>query len=472
LIPRRVSVIRPRGRGAVLELLIFLVPAEGGSVILDGKKVGPSDFFSYNKFVVQASFDVNLGEAGKHPALQAGRITWEMRMYDVIVVGAGPSGLSAARRLKEKGLDVLVLEKKKKVGEHVICAGIVGQEAFERFDLSRESVLHEIKKIRIFSPLSLSLTYEHPKPLAYAVDRVRFDQYLTRETLEGAIDIRPGTEVQDVSVTDREVTVFTRREGIAHERYSARVVFLATGVHYNLHKKLGLGLPREFLHGIQAELELDPVDCTSVFLGRDIAPGAFAWLVPLNGRKVRLGLIAEKDPRGCFSRLVKRISPQSIGDMEMDKVQLKPIAQGLISRTYGDRVLALGEAAGQVKTTTGGGIYFGLICSEIAARVVLKAFSRGEFSRKELAEYERLWRKALRKEILIGYYARKVCSTLSDRQIDRVLRVIQTNGFISFLQDKGNFDWHSSLILHFFRRFPLWQVLRSRIGKNKGRPVN
>ena len=73
-------------------------------------------------------------------------------MHDVLVVGAGPSGLNAARILSARGLDVLVLEKKKEVGEHIICAGIVGEEAFQKFALSQDSILKKIQEIKIVSP--------------------------------------------------------------------------------------------------------------------------------------------------------------------------------------------------------------------------------------------------------------------------------------------------------------------------------
>jgi flavin-dependent dehydrogenase len=138
-----------------------------------------------------------------------------------------------------------------------------------------------------------------------------------------------------------------------------------------------------------------------------------------------------------------------------------------MSKTYGERVLAIGEAAGQVKTTTGGGIYFGLLCSEIASRVILKRFQEGIFSEGRMAEYEKSWKKALQKEIRIGYYARKLCAKLSDSQIESLFRVIQTDGFLPLVRERGNFDWHSDLLVLLMKRLPLWQLLTSRFKKDK-----
>lgn len=387
-------------------------------------------------------------------------------MHDVIVIGAGPSGLNAAKILTSKGLDVLVLEKKSDVGEHIICAGIVGNEVFQKFGLSQETILKEIQNIKIVSPNYETICYNHPHPFACVVDRKRFDRSIARNFGQYNIQVLCNSRVVDIIVKSDSVEVHTENDGISSKKHSGRVVLVATGVNYVLHKKLGLGYPRDFLQGVQAEMDLGPVDCTHLYLGKEIAYGAFAWLVPIGPETVRIGLVTERDPDGSFQRLVEKHFPSRLQNIDKIQIQLKPIAQGLTSRTFGERVLALGEAAGQVKTTTGGGIYFGLLCSEIAAEVVLKGFSKGDFSESSMAEYERLWKKALQKEIRIGYYARKVCAKLSDAQIERIFKIVQTDGFIPLIQERGNFDWHSELLLLLLRRLPFWSVLHGRFGKD------
>jgi len=389
-------------------------------------------------------------------------------MHDVIVVGAGPSGLNAAKILTKEGLDVLVLEKNRWVGEHVICAGIVGEEVFSKFQISGESVLKTIREIKIISPQSSVIRYEHPDPFAYVVDRERFDRSIALNAGTINIPIRCNSRVQDITVEKDGVQVETGVNGRRDKKYRARVVLIATGVNYNLHKKLGLGYPRDFLHGVQAELDLGPMECTHVFLGKSIATGAFAWLVPLGGGTVRIGLITESDPGGCFHRLMAQHFPSRLKSLDRSRMEFKPIAQGLISRTFGDRVLTLGEAAGQVKTTTGGGIYFGLLCSELASQVLLKGFHRGDFSKSFLAEYERSWKRALQKEIRFGYYTRKICARLSDNQIEKIFKFIQSDGIIPIVKEKGNFDWHSDLLLLLLKRIPFFQVFIHRSRGNVG----
>jgi len=379
---------------------------------------------------------------------------------DVLIVGGGPSGLHAARLLAREGLEVAVLERKRQIGDHVVCAGIVGERAFQEFDLPRDSIWTEIKKVKLISPLSSLLTYEHPLPFAYSVDRQEFDRYLGRSAQSQGAAIHLENEVVDISRQKDFMEITAMEKGLQKTRYRARVVMLATGINYRLHHKLGLGEPKDFLHGVQAELDLCDVECTQVIVGRDVAPGGFAWLVPIGDRSARIGLITEKDPEGCLLRFKNKLFPEPISGFDKDRIQFKAIAQGLVSRTYGDRVLAVGEAAGQVKTTTGGGIYFGLLCSEIAARVLKKGFKSGTLTASTLAEYEKSWKGAIQKEIQIGYFARKVCSKFSDRQIESMFRIASQDGILPLIKEKGNFDLHSELILSLMKRMPYKKIIK------------
>ena len=236
---------------------------------------------------------------------------------------------------------------------------------------------------------------------------------------------------------------------------------------YNLHKKVGLGHPKGFLNGVQVELRATDVDCPSVFVGKHIALGAFAWAVPISKETIKIGMMVEKNPKLRFIRFMKKYFPDKMRDLDSNQIKFKTIAQGLVSPTYNERVLAVGEAASQVKTTTGGGIYFGLICSEIASRLLLQRFEEGCFTADALAEYEKLWKKAIQREISMGYYARRICTKLKDTQIEKIFQIAQSDGIIPLIKEKGDFDWHSELILALIKRLPLLKIHRKRIIDHK-----
>ena len=155
---------------------------------------------------------------------------------------------------------------------------------------------------------------------------------------------------------------------------SARACVLATGGRYALHRPLGLGLPDHYLHTAQRELPAARPGVVEVHFGRGLAPGGFGWVVPVwrGDRSLR--------PRGRDGRAAarRRTSPAcssacgdaggSSGDGEPPRQKILPLSS--IARTYRDRLLVVGDAAGLVKPTTGGGIYYSLLSAGLAADVL------------------------------------------------------------------------------------------------------
>jgi len=387
-----------------------------------------------------------------------------MNVYDVAVIGAGPSGLYAAKLLADEGLDVVVLEKKTVIGADVVCTGIVGKELFREFALPAGSVIRDLQTMDIRMSSGRALTYRHPNAFAAIVDRKAFDRDVTKEARKAGVEIDLGCRVSGLFVDKDAVRITAQRAAQSPKKVSARMAVLATGNDYRLNKKAGLGIPKDFLLGIQAEISAAAGEIPVVFIGKDIAPGGFAWSVPA-GNRDKIGLVTKAEPRSCFRSFLKRFFPEVERSFPSGRLKVKAIAQGFVSRSYGDRVLVLGEAAGQVKTTTGGGIYYGLHCSRIAAEVILKAYRQGSFRAQSLAEYERLWKRALGKEILVGLYARRLYARMSQRHIEKLFELAQTDGIIPLIQEKANFDWQSGLLVDLITRAPVFRILH-KILKN------
>jgi digeranylgeranylglycerophospholipid reductase len=110
----------------------------------------------------------------------------------------------------------------------------------------------------------------------------------------------------------------------------------------------------------------------------------------------------------------------------------------------------VGEAAGQVKATTGGGIYFGLIGAEMAAETILKAFRSGDYSERMFKEYEVAWRARLEPELKAGTLLRSIYSRLTDAQIDFLMDLAKRDGVLPNIE-KTHFDWHKDLISYLIR---------------------
>ncbi len=124
--------------------------------------------------------------------------------------------------------------------------------------------------------------------------------------------------------------------------------------------------------------------------------------------------------------------------------RLKILPLGPIAKTSGDRVLAVGDAAGLVKPTTGGGIYYGLISGRLAGEVLYDALEADRLNAAALRLYDTRWRRRLGHEIRIGLAFRRLAARLTDESIDSLIELARVNGIVPLLQRTASFNWHST----------------------------
>lgn len=376
---------------------------------------------------------------------------------DVVVVGGGPAGSCCARELASRGFKTLLLEEHASVAAKVLCTGIIGVNAFQEFPLPCETIVGTLGRMKAISRYGTELPYIPHQPIAYIVEKGIFNAALAAQAAQAGAVLRMSTRAHALSVDGDGVHLQATAEEGRPLRFHAPVAVLACGVHYQLTKHLDLGMPREFLQGAQTELPWAVSEWTEIHLNKEFSREAFAWVVPLSNGHTRVGLMCRRDARKALARFLDRMAPAW---RERDDLQLasKPIAQTPLRRSYADRVLVIGEAAGQVKATTGGGIYYGLLAARLAADTVASAFARGNFSAAMLQTYERAWQALLAEELALGLSFRKRYGWLGDRQIDGLLCYIARNGLKDLIRCKANFDWHRELITALGRRLPLGKL--------------
>src|SRR5262249_1868387 len=132
---------------------------------------------------------------------------------------------------------------------------------------------------------------------------------------------------------------------------------------------------------------------------------------------------------------------------------------GAIERTVGDRVMAVGDAAGLVKPTTGGGIYYAVLTASLAADVAIEALRRDRLDAGSLSAYERAWRRELDEELDAQHALRNVASPLSDRELDSLFELANTDGIMPIVRSTAKFNRHRDLIRAIFRHPPARKIL-------------
>ena len=380
-------------------------------------------------------------------------------MYDVAVIGAGPAGSVCAYLTAKAGLSTLVLEEHEEAGLFVNCTGIIGIEAFKKLNLPMEPIVRSLQTITFYAPSGRSFRYSPSEPLAHVVSRRRFDKALADLAQEHGATLRFGYHARLIRVDSDAVELRQREDDMNPVRAKAAVI--ATGFGSNLPLQVGLPGIKEIVYGAQAELEMEDVREVEIYLGKEIAPQAFAWVVPLEAGRARVGLTAAKEPSRYFQNFLEHPSLRNRIRTENPKMLLSPIPIEPMDCSVTDRVLVVGEAAGQVKTTTQGGIYYGMLCAAMAADTLQEAFMRQDFRARMLRRYERTWRQAIGQELKTGLQLRQLFARLSDAQIDAMVELGTRDDIIGLVKRLAQFDWHRKLIETSLKLPALQEVARA-----------
>ncbi len=380
-------------------------------------------------------------------------------MHDVAIIGAGPAGLIAARQLAERGHDVVVLEEHPRVGIPTHCTGLLGLDAFTELDIPRQTILDTTRAARFIAPDGSSVMVESDRVHAAIVDRAQFDQALADRSHAAGADVRSSARVRSIEVGDASVRITADH----HDRpLAARACVLACGASYRFNRQLGLGVPRAFVQTAQLERAFEGPEHVEVHLGRSVAPDGFAWVVPFrrDGQPFqRLGLMADARAGARFQRFAADLRARFGVAQDWPAARLKILPLGPVRRTFSRRVLAVGDAAGLVKPTTGGGIYYSLISGQLAAETLDDALRADDLGETRLREYERRWRARLGAEIRIGLAFRLLASRLNDRGIDALIELARIDGIVPMLHQTADFNWHRRSALALLRHAQFRRIL-------------
>jgi geranylgeranyl reductase family protein len=349
--------------------------------------------------------------------------------YDVVVAGAGPVGCAAARSCAEQGLSVLCIEEQGSIGYPVQCAGLLSLAAFEECAVSRRSIQNTVTGARIVPSSGQPLTINAGVPKAYVVDRAMLDREMAKEAADAGAEFRLKTSVCGV----RETCAITRGMN-GHEEISFRILIAADGPRSTIARSLGMERSPVFLAGIQAE-GIYGGDTDLVALYPDASPEFFGWVIPSGNGRARAGLCGTMQVKERFLAFIKRIGIRSDLHLVTGTIPL-----GVMPRTYGQRTLFVGDAAGFAKPTSGGGVYTGVRSARHAAVVAAACCERDCFSDSALAEYERRWQADIGRELALGYRLFQMRQHLSAETVDRMIHAMNNPAIVQEIIRYGDMD--------------------------------
>ncbi len=380
---------------------------------------------------------------------------------DIAVVGGGPSGSYAAYVAAKLGATVLVCEEHETIGVPSHCAGHLNISSLNKMGIvpPRVAIENEIKGAFFFSPLGNRFELRCDVPVTYVVNRSRFDRYIAELAKKVGVQYRFKSKVSSL-IYDSDFVKGVRINK-DKEKVNSNLVIDAEGCSSTILKQTGLkGLKSSMVvRGIQAEIvnakDLDE-EMVEVYFGKNIAPGFFAWIIPKKDGEAKVGLATRiGDPHKYLRNFIEKhpIASKKLNNVKIIHKSLHPIPlDGPLVKTYCDGFLVVGDAACQVKPTTGGGIVFGLTCAKTAGEIAYEAVKRQDYSESFLSSYQSDWKKLVGFDLLAMLQMRRMLDSLSDKGIDRVIELSNKFGISEVLERFGDIDFQGrsfiSMIKH------------------------
>jgi digeranylgeranylglycerophospholipid reductase len=377
---------------------------------------------------------------------------------EVTIIGGGPSGLYLASLLAKKGIEITVIEQHKTIGKPVQCAGLVTPRVFEQFNISSKGIIqNSISTANIHSPTDNVLTIGGNKIHAYSIDRAKFDQNLSEVAEQNGAKLITGEKAQSIQHVDSHIETCTNKRRNIH----SSLIVGADGPKSTVRDIFCFSPPQKFLKGIGSTLTnttLNP-KCVELFIGNDVAPGFFAWIIPVNkeGTMARVGLCVpfEKTPKPYFDKFLRSSKTKSfIGDASIKEHMAGIIPLGALKQTVDDRVVLVGDAAAQVKPTSGGGIFTGISSAQIAAQTIIMAIQAQTYSKQFLSRYHTQWKKTIGRELSIGMKLHGLFTTFSDEQFEKYVTKFKESALTNTINEYGDIDYPSKLIKPMIKHTP------------------
>ena len=367
--------------------------------------------------------------------------------FDVVVVGAGPAGASAAYSAAKNSCSVALLEKEETVAQTVRTSGVTWIEDTKSFGIPADCY-NPIKNYTFCSPNN-EVTISDTKPRAAVLDVRKTYRFLAEQAIkEGAILFVNANATS--AVTDSSGKITGIKANLAKEEivFQSKVVIDASGFQSVIAKSLGLVSQwKKFGAGAEYEAVVENIDSDTWYLmvGQQYSPSGYAWIFPVGDNKVRIGVGIGKpdsgiDPIQRLDEIIeKKLGPiKRLGKISPIEFHYGLIPNdGLARKTAYDNLMLVGDAAGYANPLVLEGIRYAIKFGRIAGKIAADAIKANDTSEKMLSKYEENWRKSISSKINSAYKVQNRWIGLSDEQWDREIEIINelsADEFLDFIR--------------------------------------
>jgi len=350
--------------------------------------------------------------------------------YDLVIVGGGPAGLSAAIASAEGGINVLLLERNDKIGVPLTCAeGITHLGLTTAVPLDRSFVSTDIHGIKLYSPGGREAMIDHPNA-GYVLNRDVFEPHLADKAREAGVKIRTGCRAERLHRNgDRFNSITVENRNGSYDLHF-KVIIAADGVESSIAREAGLTeslLPSQVESCAQyrlTDIEVNP-HIPEVWFSREFAPGGYAWVFPKSGNSANVGLGVVptmsdgKCPFDFLDDFVQRRFPN--GRIESKSMGLVPSFEGR-KRILKNNLMAVGDAARLIDSLTGAGISTALHSGCMAGKAAARAIKSGNLS--NLSEYPQEFMKTFGRKLRFYRLGREIFTRMSPDEFDFVVELV------------------------------------------------
>jgi digeranylgeranylglycerophospholipid reductase len=362
--------------------------------------------------------------------------------FDIVIVGGGPAGLSAAWSAAKKGICVAVLEREEAIGHSIRTSGVTWIKEAKSFGIPSDCY-NPIRNYSFYSPNN-HVTLTSSEPQAAVLDVRRTYQFLAYQAANAGADIFVRTNV--ISILDENgklagVKATSIKDDLV---FHSKLVIDASGFYSVIGKNTGtVSQWKRFGVGAEFEAYVDTIDPETWYLmvGQQYSPAGYAWIFPLGKNKVRIGVGVGKpesqiDPTQRLLELIDK-KPRPIGSLG----RIVPIEfhyglipnEGLTHTTIADNLLLVGDAAGQANPLVLEGIRYAIEFGRVAGHVGAEAILKNDTSKESLKPYEENWKKAIGSKIKAAVKVQSRWLNLSDEEWDKEIEIIKELSAEEFL---------------------------------------